>query len=457
MEKLVKSAKDGSFEAMLALASQAGKNRRVHQAFFCVMEKNLKFNTTSIQDMKRGCLPLVPSLDPKDALNLSCTSMLALATAMQHKYFLQPGCLVETTSSMLPLMRALPFWVSLFCEHIILPSRTLEFKFADFHKAVVLILAWVPDRDKLGPEVFTDYLPYLWFHPPAGYTKYNLDDAQAVFTAVDHTLLECKSASLKDILIRRLAENSTFTANLIVQFIVDIFAHVPNESDVKLPIYQCLSTVASSTFQLASGSLPIHTALLKSNSIQWISRILRFATRRARFTSVVLHVATGCVSKCLLYILRVMEDGHSYIGQFLGCDILCYLLKACHNLHARPELMDRKLKVLQMSMENHAVKILEMVISHFVYPSILKRSQKAISRVQRQHIDEFIGPIRVSLTGVCETWTKFINIASYKTSVFGSLSKFCGNAQCPGTTARKCMMIGYLVITVPFALRSNNS
>ncbi|KAK0433002.1 hypothetical protein EV421DRAFT_2023690, partial [Armillaria borealis] len=343
MEKLIKSARDGSFEAMMALASQAGKNRRAHEAFFRVMEENLKFNTTSIQDLKRGRLPLMPSLDPKDALNLSCTSMLALATGIRYKYLLQPVCIADTASSMLPLMPAIPFWVSLFCEHIILPSRTLEFEF-DFHKAVVLILAWVTNQNKLQPKVLTDYLPFLWFHPPAGYTKYSLDDAQAVFTAVDHALLGCNSTSLRDILVRRLAENSTLTANLIVQFIVDVFAHVPEESDMKLPIYQCFSTVASSTLQLASRSLPIHTALLKNNSIQWMSRVLRFATQGARFTYVVLRVATDCASKCLLYIIRVMEDGHSYIRQLLGCDILRYLLKACRNLHAHPELMDRELK-----------------------------------------------------------------------------------------------------------------
>ncbi len=415
----------------MALASQAGKNRRTHQAFFRAMEENLKCNTTSIQDMKRGRLPLVPSLDPKDALNLSCTSMLALATGIRHKYLLQPVCIADTASSMLLLMPAIPFWVSLFCEHIILPSRTLEFKFVDFHKAVVHILAWVMDQNKLQPKVLTDYLPFLWFHPPAGYTKYSLDDAQAVFTAVDHTLLGCNSTSLRDALVSRLAENSTLTANLIVQFIVDVFAHVPeSESDMKLPIYQCFSTVASSTLQLASQSLPIHTALLKNNSIQWMSRVLRFATRRARFTYVVLRVATDCASKCLLYILRVMEDGHSPICQLLGCDILRYLLLACRNLHAHPELMERELEVLQTSMENHTVKILEMIISHFSYPSILKRAQKAISKVQRRHIDDFLDRKYVGLKGVCDAWTKFVNIASYKSTVYGPLSdSFCGNAQ----------------------------
>ncbi len=138
------------------------------------------------------------------------------------------------------------------------------------------------------------------------------------------------------------------------------------------------------------------------------------------------------------------------------------------------------------------MKILEMVISHFVYPSILKRSQKAISRIQRQQIDGFLDPKYVGLTGVCEAWTKFVNIASYKSTVYGSLSdSFCGNAQVrrprvdagslfklhysvlerqlegawcvPG--AYSCCIarrhaketIGHLVTTVPSALRSNNS
>ncbi|PBK80919.1 hypothetical protein ARMGADRAFT_1091793 [Armillaria gallica] len=123
-------------------------------------------------------------------------------------------------------------------------------------------------------------------------------------------------------------------------------------------------------------------------------------------------------------------DGHSSICQLLGCDILRYLLLACHNLHAHPELMERELEVLQTSMENHTVKILEMIISHFSYPSILKRAQKSISKVQRQHIDDFLDRKYVGLKGVCDAWTKFVNTVSYKSTVYGHLSdSLCGNAQ----------------------------
>ncbi|KAK0493101.1 hypothetical protein EDD18DRAFT_1357026 [Armillaria luteobubalina] len=51
MRKFIKLAKDGSYEAMLALGLQASQNRLTRQAFFRIMEENLKFDTASIQDM----------------------------------------------------------------------------------------------------------------------------------------------------------------------------------------------------------------------------------------------------------------------------------------------------------------------------------------------------------------------------------------------------------------------
>ncbi|KAK0431000.1 hypothetical protein EV421DRAFT_2024784 [Armillaria borealis] len=131
--KFRKSAKGGSYEAMMALAIQASKSQRAHQAFFHVMEENLKFNMASIQDMKRGRLPVVPSLNPKDVVNLSCNSMLALTTGLRSQLLLQPVCLEDSTSSMVTLIPAMSFWLCLFCEYIILPSRTSEFTFIDFH------------------------------------------------------------------------------------------------------------------------------------------------------------------------------------------------------------------------------------------------------------------------------------------------------------------------------------
>ncbi|PBK61245.1 hypothetical protein ARMSODRAFT_981599 [Armillaria solidipes] len=375
-----KSAKGGSYEAMMALAVQASKSQRAHRAFFCVMEENLKFNTASIQDMERGRLPVVPSLDPKDVVNLSCNSMLALTTGLRSQVLLQPVCLEESTSSMVSLIPAMSFWLCLFCEHIILPSRTSEFTFIDFHHAVVFILAWTTSENKITMEtkLFTDYLPFLWFHLPLAVRN----------TISMMPLLACESIPLRNILVRQLEENSTLSASLIIQFIVDEFSHIPEESDTPLP-YKTFLTVTS-TFQLSAYSPPIHTALLKNNSIQWISLILRFVTRRTRFTYIALHLAMDCVCWCLLYILRVMRDGHSFIHQLLGYDILLYLLKASHSLHAHPELIDQKVKGLKTAVENHTVKILHMVISHFAYASILKRSKKAISKIRRQHVDEFL-------------------------------------------------------------------
>ncbi|KAK0433003.1 hypothetical protein EV421DRAFT_1448863, partial [Armillaria borealis] len=61
----------------------------------------------------------------------------------------------------------------------------------------------------------------------------------------------------------------------------------------------------------------------------------------------------------------------------------------------------------------------------------------------------FLDPKTVRRTGVCAAWTKFVNIASYKSDVYGPLSdSFCGNAQCPGTTARKCMVCSRCLFTL---------
>ncbi len=49
-----RSAKDGSIEALMTLSFQSGNNQRAHRAFFRVLEENLKFDTPSIQAMKRG-------------------------------------------------------------------------------------------------------------------------------------------------------------------------------------------------------------------------------------------------------------------------------------------------------------------------------------------------------------------------------------------------------------------
>ncbi|KAK0242167.1 hypothetical protein EDD85DRAFT_278375 [Armillaria nabsnona] len=436
MKKLIKSAKDGSYEAMMALGLKAIRNRLACQAFFCVMEENLKFDTASIQDMKRGRLPLVPSLDPKDALNISCNSMLVLATSLRNQFLFHPVYFTDWTSSMVALMPAISFWLCLFCEHIILPSRTSEFTFIDFHRAVVFILAWAVRQNKImmEPKLFTDYLPFLWFHPPPGCTKYDLDDARALFAAIDHWLLASDKPQ-RHLFVSRLEENTTLTSSLVVQFIVDEFAHIPEESDMTF-LYQSFLAVTSSTLHFACESLHIHTALLKNNILKWMCLAFRFVTRRVRFTYVTLVLATRCVSIGLVYIVRVIHDGHSYIHQLLGYDFLLYMMKALHNLHDHPDLTEQEYKT---SIEEHTVTIVHRVISHLVYASILKRSKKAISKIQRQHVDGFLNSEDPGLKQVCKAWTKFVNIASYRSDICSIPDSFCGNSQCPGTSVGKSM------------------
>ncbi|KAK0430999.1 hypothetical protein EV421DRAFT_1912291 [Armillaria borealis] len=121
---------------------------------------------------------------------------------------------------------------------------------------------------------------------------------------------------------------------------------------------------------------------------------------------------------------------HSFIHQLLGYDILLYLLKASHSLHAHPELIDQKVKGLKTAMENQTMKILHMVISYFAYASILKWSKKAISKIRRQHVDEFLKSKDPDLKWVCAMWTEFVNIAFYRSDITRSIGLPCGNREC---------------------------
>ncbi|PBK61268.1 hypothetical protein ARMSODRAFT_1065091 [Armillaria solidipes] len=436
MENLIRSAKDGSIEALMGLSLQSRNDQRARRAFFCVMEENLRFDTPSIQAMKRGRLPLIPSLNPKNVVNRSCSSLLALVTDLHN----QSMSFQDNTPSLFALMSAVSFWLCLFFEYIILPSRAPEFKCIDFHHAVVHILSWTTKPNTLGiiePRLLRNYLPFLWFHPPLGCPKYNLEDSRSIFAAVYIVIL---SPEWMDIFICRLEENSTVTANLIIQFIVDEFAHILEESDSGL-IYQSFLTATTPVLQFSLHSPPVHTALLKNNSARWISCVLRFVTQCAQFTDVTLHLATDCVSKCLFYLRKVMEDGHSYIYQLLGYDVLLYLIKMFRNLHTHPELIKEVTKEAMNHVEDHTINILQLIASHFAYALILKRSQKAISKIQRDRIDLFLGLTDPGLKRVCETWNQFVTIAFYPSDIPRSITDpFCGHRQCPRMSAGKFMV-----------------
>ncbi len=191
-------------------------------------------------------------------------------------------------------------------------------------------------------------------------------------------------------------------------------------------LYQSFLAVTSSTLHFACESPHIHTALLKNNILKWMCLAFRFVTRRVRFTYVTLALATRCVSIGLVYIVRVIHDGHSYIHQLLGYDLLLYMMKALQNLHDHPDFTEQEYKT---SMEDHTVTIVHRVISHLVYASILKRSKKAISKIQRQHVDGFLNSEDPGLKQVCKAWTKFINIASYRSDICSIPDSFCGSSQ----------------------------
>ncbi|KAK0222432.1 hypothetical protein EDD85DRAFT_861117 [Armillaria nabsnona] len=185
------------------------------------MEENLKFDTASVQAMKRGRLPLIPSLDPKNVINRSCTSLLALVTGLHN----QSMSFQDNTPSLYALMPAVSFWLCLFFEYIILPSRAPEFKCVDFHHAVLHILAWTTKPNTLGiiePRLLRDYLPFLWFHPPLGCPKYNLEDSWSIFAAVYIVILYQNGRTSSYAGWRKIAQsplilssNSLWTSSLI--------------------------------------------------------------------------------------------------------------------------------------------------------------------------------------------------------------------------------------------------
>ncbi|PBK65520.1 hypothetical protein ARMSODRAFT_1022318 [Armillaria solidipes] len=85
MENLIRLSKEGSFEAMESLASQA-VNPVAWRGFGIALEANLRFKLKAIQAMSQGQLPVVPSSDPKDPLNLSCNSLHALSIGLKETH-----------------------------------------------------------------------------------------------------------------------------------------------------------------------------------------------------------------------------------------------------------------------------------------------------------------------------------------------------------------------------------
>ncbi len=132
-----------------------------------------------------------------------------------------------------------------------------------------------------------------------------------------------------------------------------------------------------------------------------------------------------------------MEDGHSYIYQLLGYDVLLYLLKVFRNLHTHPELVNEETKEAMNHVEDHATSILQLIASHFAYASILKRSQKAITKIQRDRVDLFLGLPDPGLKRFCETWNMFVTIAFYPSDIPGSITDpCCGHKQVRLTICR---------------------
>ncbi|KAG7449962.1 uncharacterized protein BT62DRAFT_1073363 [Guyanagaster necrorhizus] len=177
--------------------------------------------------------------------------MLAFATGIHKRHLIQPVCLADTTSSMLvPIPRHIILAMPLLRAHHLTP----------------------------GSQITTNPLKSLGRNQDFSQTTFHLFDFTlhlAVRNTISTLPVLSTSPPLRDILIHRLEENRALTANLILQCILDKFAHIPEESDTIL-LHRSLFTIVSSTVQLSVQSVPIDIALLKNKSIQWISLVLRF-------------------------------------------------------------------------------------------------------------------------------------------------------------------------------------
>ncbi|SJL10372.1 uncharacterized protein ARMOST_13758 [Armillaria ostoyae] len=424
----MKLSKEGSFEAMEYLTRGAGK-LFCGQGFALVLEANLKFKTRAIQSMKHGRLPLMPSSDPKDPLNLSYNTLNALAIGMRVNH----SVILELV---FPLLPAVAFWLSLYCERIIIPSRGHEFE-PDFHRVSLLVLSGITSHDhfveKLAssePNLLSDYAPFLWFNPSVEISEY--EHAHAVASTLGHLLRgECPGQPWQLKLISRLEKSSAKLADLCINAAVGTFSHIPQKENL-LPRDCAFSDVAEAISRLSYASPPTHMALLQRNALRWMCQILRSLTKRRHFTDAEFDVAMIGFAKIGAYIGLLMRDGHSYVYDLLGHDLIPSLLRTTKHQQRFKDSKEAHIRTLAAETENIIIHLLQSISSYFAYASILKRSHRAISHAERMHIIEL--PESHQDINKAErllvAWIKFRNAALYKNNLLTETEyRVCGNEQ----------------------------
>ncbi|PBK65518.1 hypothetical protein ARMSODRAFT_437125 [Armillaria solidipes] len=330
MENLMKLCKDGSFEAMSSLAKQASRDRVSRRNLLNVLYTNLKFKVEPVQALKEGRLPAVSSSDPKDPLNLSYNSLHALVIGMQGNNQKPFDDVIR------PILPAAAFWLSLYCERILIPSRGHEFD-QDFHRVSMLVLYVLTTRGEFvqmlsldSPKLLTEYAPFLWLNLSPGRLSWSMstslayDHPKYVVTILVQTLSGSSfGQSWKGSLIARLEENGGAMADMCIRAVV-AFSSFQQAN----PLHELLSMtlVARAIWYLARASPSIHTELLKKNCLRWMCQILRSLMKRRRLTPTELSVVIRGFVDVSLYMLLVTQLGHSYI-----LDAYAFLIPHHHN------------------------------------------------------------------------------------------------------------------------------
>ncbi len=418
---------------MSSLAKQASRDRVSRRNLLYVLDINLKFKVEPVQALKEGRLPAVPSSDPKDPLNLSYNSLHALMIGMQGNNQKPFDDVIR------PILPAAAFWLSLYCERILIPSRGHEFE-PDFHRVSMLVLYALTTRREFvqklsldSPKLLTEYAPFLWLNLSPGRlsTSLTYDHANYVVTILVQILSGSSfGQSWKGSLIARLEENGGAMADLCIRAVV-----ASSSFQLANPLHELLSLilVARAIWYLARESPSIHTELLKRNCLRWMCQILRSLMKRRRFTATELNMVIQGFVDVSLYISLVTRLGHSYIFDALGYGLLPCLLKATDRLHRYRRLVQISpiIEDLRISAEENISELLETVVAHFMYASILKRSSRFISTAERLgRFPERRNSDGITIEGLRGAWIDFECTASYRTELLmNSEYRLCGNAQ----------------------------
>ncbi|SJL14169.1 uncharacterized protein ARMOST_17624 [Armillaria ostoyae] len=318
MENLIRLSKEGSFEAMESLASRAA-NSVACRGFGIALEANLRFKLKAIQAMSQGRLPAVPSSDPKDPLNLSCNALHALSIGLKETHT------TETFDLAFSLLPAVAFWLSLYCERIIMPSRSHEFE-RDFHRISVEVLSLLLSHhhfiDALSSDtnLLTKYAPFLWLNPPSGKwftSKSQYEHIQSTVSTLGHVLPRPTSQPLtwQSRLVSRLEESRVKLIGLCVEGVAGTFAQFHEKKD-HICHYNTLWGVTTVIHSMSAASSSTHMALLQNNSLRLVCQVFKFLTKRRRFTDAEFKISmTGLISVAA-YFTWVMQHGCMGIHTF---------------------------------------------------------------------------------------------------------------------------------------------